>query len=77
MSAQDLETTLNRARQRVLAGEKLTVEEQAELVKIIRANRFAAAEAGSASRTKKTATRTATKGISDEDLDSALGELGL
>lgn len=73
----DLETTLNAARQRVLAGEKLSIAEQAELIKALRQNRNAAAEAGATSRSKKSASKTAAKGISDDDLDSALDALGL
>lgn len=72
-----LDQTLNNARQRVLAGEQLTIEEQTELVRLLRANRFGAAEAGAASRAKKSSSRAASKGISDEDLDAQLGDLGL
>jgi hypothetical protein len=72
-----LEQTLNQARQRVLAGENLTVAEQAELVKLLRQNRFGAAEAGATARTRKTATKAAAKGVSDEDLDAQLEGLGL
>lgn len=69
-----LEDLFNSARRRVLAGEQLSLEEQAELLKAIRAGRYSAAEAGAASRTKKAAAK---KTISDEDLDSQLGDLGL
>lgn len=73
----DLAQTLNDARRRVLAGEDLTIAEQAELVKLLRQNRHTAAEAGAKSRTKKSSERSTAKGISDEDLDAALGDLGL
>lgn len=73
----DLATTLNDARRRVLAGEDLSITEQAELVKLLRQNRNTAAEAGAKSRTKKSTERTTKAGISDEDLDAALGDLGL
>lgn len=72
--SQDLETTLNSARQEVLAGKQLPLEKQAELLKLIRANRFSAAEAGNASRTKKASSK---KELSDSDLDAQLGDLGL
>ena len=73
----DLEQTLNEARRKVLSGTPLSIEEQAELLRVIRGNRFAAAEAGAASRTRKTAAKTAKTGLSDDDLDSQLGDLGL
>lgn len=74
MSSSDLEQTLNAARRKILAGEQIPTEEQAELVKQLRANRFAAAEAGTASRSKKAASKAT---ISDDALNDALGDLGL
>lgn len=74
----DLKTSLNVARQRVLAGEKLTVEEQKELLSLIRQSRVAAAEAGNSARTKRNTKAAAKKGATDEqlhsDLDSLLGD---
>lgn len=72
-----LDQAFNEARQRVLAGENLPLEEQAKLVKLLRENRFTAAEAGTKARSTRTATKAAKSGISDDDLDSQLGDLGL
>lgn len=76
---QSLEQLINMARQRIVAGEKLSLAEQAELVKAIRAGRHAAAEVGAAARTKGTAKRKAATGASDDevssDLDDLLGDL--
>lgn len=73
--SQSLEQTLNQARQRILAGEKLSLAEQAELIKAIRENRHAAAEAGAKAREKKTSTRTAKAGATDEQVDADLDDL--
>lgn len=72
-----LEQEFNNARQRVLAGEQLPLEEQAKLVKLLRENRFSAAEAGGKARSTGKAKTAAKTGISDDDLDSQLGDLGL
>ena len=71
------EQAFNEARQRVLAGEKLSLEEQAKLVELLRAGRYTAAEAGSGARAKKTTTRQSKVGMSDDELDASLGDLGL
>ena len=73
----DLKTELNRARQRVLAGEKLSLDEQKSLLEAIRQTRTAAAEAGAKSRTKRNASAAAKKGVSDAELDQQLADLGL
>lgn len=72
-----LEQVFNQARQRVLAGEQLTITEQRELVTLLRQNRFSAAETSSASKTKKATTKALANGVSDADLDAQLGDLGL
>ena len=72
-----IEQEFNLARQRVLAGEQLPLEEQARLVKLLRENRYSSAEAGGKARTSGKAAKTKASGISDEDLDSQLGDLGL
>lgn len=73
----DLKFQLNKARQRVLAGEKLTIEEQKELLQMIRQSRTAAAEAGTAARTKRVTKKQAATGVSDAELDAQLSDLGL
>lgn len=72
-----IEQKFNEARQAVLSGRQLSLEEQAELVQALRGGRFTAAESGGSARTKKTAERTKKSGLSDEDLDAQLGDLGL
>lgn len=72
-----LEQEFNNARQKVLAGEHLPLDEQARLVKLLRENRYSAAEAGGKARSTGKAKATAKNGISDDDLDAALGDLGL
>lgn len=73
----DLKFQLNKARQRVLSGEKLTLEEQAELLQMIRQSRTAAAEAGTTARTKRVGKTQAKVGVSDAELDAQLSDLGL
>ena len=72
-----LEQEFNSARQRVLSGEHLPLEEQARLVKLLRENRFSSAEAGGKARSTGKAAKVKATGISDEDLDSQLDDLGL
>lgn len=71
----DLAQNLNIARQRVLAGEVLSLEEQRNLLKAVRGQRVSAAEPAAKAKSKS-ATK-ARGGISDEqldnDLDAALG----
>lgn len=66
-----IEQDFNLARQRVLAGEQLTLEEQQRLVAALRNGRNTAGEAGATSRAKKAAA----KGISDDELSSDLDDL--
>lgn len=73
----DLKFQLNKARQRVLSGEKLTLEEQKELLQMIRQSRTAAAEAGTKARTTRVAKKQASVGVSDAELDAQLSDLGL
>lgn len=73
----NLEQEFNNARQRVLSGEQLPLEEQKRLVEALRQNRFSAAEAGGGARTKGKAAKAKASGISDADLDADLGDLGL
>lgn len=72
-----LEQAFNTARQRVLAGETLTIDEQRELVMHLRANRFNAAETSVASKSKAKAVTQSKKGVSDAELADQLGDLGL
>jgi hypothetical protein len=51
-----LDIEFNNARQRVLAGEPLSIDEQRRLCEVIRNGRYSAGEASATSRTKKTAT---------------------
>lgn len=74
---QSLEAVFQTARRRILAGEQLTVEEQRELLTSLRANRFSAGETSATSKTRKVATKQAKIGLSDEDLDASLSDLGL
>lgn len=69
-----IETEIANARARVLAGEQLSLEEQARLIAALRSGRNAAGEAGATSRTKKAAGKAA---ISDDALSSDLDNLGL
>jgi hypothetical protein len=71
----DLQSVFNVARQRILAGEQLSVTEQRELITQLRANRFGAAETSSAAKKKSSAAKG--KGMSDEELADSLGDLGL
>lgn len=73
----DLKFQLNKARQRVLAGEKLSLEEQKELLEMIRQSRTAAAESGTKARTKRVGKTQAKTGVSDAELDAQLADLGL
>lgn len=73
--SQPLEQIINQARQRILAGERLSLDEQAALVKAIREGRNSAAEAGAAARTKKAGTRKAAAGATDEEVSSDLDDL--
>lgn len=70
----DLQSVFNTARQRILAGEQLSVTEQRELITQLRGARFGAAETSATSKTKKSVAK---KGLSDEDLADSLGALGL
>jgi uncharacterized membrane protein len=73
----DLIDLIRRSRQRVLAGESLSTDEQRELIQALRANRHAASTSGTEARTaRSTAAKTKT-GLSDDDLDASLGDLGL
>lgn len=72
-----LEQKFNEARQRILAGEVLSIADQKELIDALREGRFAAAEAGTKARSERKSTKAAKAGISDEDLDSQLDDLGL
>lgn len=72
-----IDQEFNNARQRVLAGEKLTLEEQARLVKALREQRYSSAEAGGKARSTGKAAKAAKAGITDDDLDAQLGDLGL
>lgn len=73
MSTMDQE--FNIARQKVLSGESLSIEEQARLTKLLRENRYSSAEAGGAARTKGKAKTAAKSGIDDATLDSQLDDL--
>lgn len=77
MNTQSLEQVFNTARRRVLNGEQLTIGEQQELIRSLRANRFSAGETSTASKTKKVAAKQAKIGMSDDDLMSDLDSLGL
>jgi len=73
----DLQQKFNLARERALAGERLSLDEQAELVKLLREQRYSAAEAGASARTRKTSARQAKTGLDDADLDAQLDDLGI
>ena len=64
---------INKARRRVLDGEQLSTEEQTELVKLLRQNRFAASEASTKTKSKSTAKKGLTDAQLDDSLDKALG----
>jgi uncharacterized membrane protein len=70
----DLQTVFNAARQRILAGEQLSVTEQRELITQLRGARFGAAETSTAAKTRKSTAKT---GISDDELAGDLASLGL
>jgi uncharacterized membrane protein len=68
----DLQSVFNAARQRILAGEQLSVSEQRELITQLRANRFTAAE------TSATAKKRTSKAVmTDDELADSLKSLGL
>jgi hypothetical protein len=69
----DLQSVFNAARQRILAGEQLSVSEQRELITQLRANRFTAAET-SATAKKRTSGKTV---MTDDELADSLKSLGL
>jgi uncharacterized membrane protein len=71
----DLQTVFNAARQRILAGEQLSVTEQRELITQLRGARFGAAETSTAAKTRKSAAKAT--GISDDELAGDLASLGL
>lgn len=77
MDTQSLDQVFNTARRRVLNGEQLTIGEQQELIRTLRANRFSAGEASTTSKTKKVAAKQAKVGMTDADLLSDLDSLGL
>lgn len=52
VTAIELTEKINLARRRVLEGEQLSIEEQAELVKLLRQNRMSASEASTKSKSK-------------------------
>lgn len=68
VTAVQLTEKINLARRRVLEGEQLSIEEQAELVKLLRQNRMAASETSSKSKSKKVAA----KGMDDDALQDSL-----
>ncbi|MFM6926956.1 MAG: hypothetical protein ACKOX6_00740 [Bdellovibrio sp.] len=74
---QTLDQVFNAARQRVLAGEQLTIEEQRNLLTALRANRFSAAETSTTAKKRVAGAKAAKIGLSDEELDSSLSDLGL
>jgi hypothetical protein len=69
----DLQSVFNAARQRILAGEQLSVSEQKELIVQLRANRFTAAES-SATAKKKASPKSV---MTDDELADSLKALGL
>lgn len=69
----DIASQFNVARQRILAGEQLTIQEQKDLIAALRGARYGAAETSAASKTKKIAKA----GPSDEDLSNEFASLGL
>lgn len=74
---QTLDQVFNAARQRVLAGETLSIAEQRELVAALRQNRSAAAETSATAKTARKSITQAKIGLSDAELDSSLSDLGL
>lgn len=70
----DLQSVFNAARQRILAGEQLSVTEQRELITQLRGARFGAAETSATSKTRKSAAKAP---LSDDDLAGDLASLGL
>jgi hypothetical protein len=72
-----LDQVFNTARQRVLSGEQLSIQEQRELLTALRANRFTAAETSATSKKRVATSKAAKIGLSDEELDSSLSDLGL
>jgi hypothetical protein len=68
----DLQSVFNAARQRILAGEQLSVSEQRELITQLRANRFTAAESSATSKK-----RTSKAVMTDDELADSLKSLGL
>lgn len=77
MDTQSLDQVFNTARRRVLNGEQLTIGEQQELIRTLRANRFSAGETSTTSKTKKVAAKQAKVGMTDDQLLSDLDSLGL
>jgi hypothetical protein len=71
----DVSESLNRARQRVLAGEEISIEEQRELLRQLREVRGTIAS--SPAPKKSTKSKPAAAPISDDELDRQLGDLGL
>lgn len=71
----DVTEALNRARQRVLSGEELTLEEQRDLLRQLRDVRGTIAAAPAPK--KSTKSKAAAAPMSDDDLDASLAEFGL
>lgn len=69
----DLAQQFNVARQRILAGETLSISEQRELITALRGARFGAAETSATAKK----TKTAKTPISDTDLADEFAALGL
>jgi hypothetical protein len=70
----DLQSVFNAARQRILAGEQLSVSEQKELIVQLRANRFTAAESSATSKKKASSGKSV---MTDDELADSLKALGL
>lgn len=73
----DLASQFNVARQRILAGEQLTIAEQKDLITALRGARFGAAETSATAKKATTAKRVAKTGPSDEALADEFASLGL
>ena len=73
----DLASQFNTARQRILAGEQLSIAEQKELITALRGARYGAGETSAAAKKTTASKKAAQTGASDADLDSDLAALGL